>query len=241
MATNDKYLHKIYELLGDEIRMFKSDRKIFIILGLLGDFDSLEYVQHIINDKAFFQSFDIIALAIGTEEAKEKFCTYTGFPSRNLYVYTDNKIHKELNLYSGLRFQVNDLVNMLLMCCGIGSSGTLKEVLRGYCGDKESSAIFAHDNNYINDFMGKSFTILFRLFDRNNRLLPFELATLRLLNLLEVIQHWKLYMINNRYLTQRGATIVCNSKNELIYSYFSHNLLGYSDNMRDPLLTLKSI
>ena len=40
---------------------------------------------------------------------------------------------------------------------------------------------------------------------------------------------------HEKYLPQRGASFLLNDKNQLIYKFFSSDVLGYSSNMRDPL------
>ena len=64
---------------------------------------------------------------------------------------------------------------------------------------------------------------------------PFELATFRLNNMNEIIQNWSDYILNEEYLPQRGASFLLNNKNQIIYKFFSKDVLGYSSNMRDPL------
>ena len=78
--------------------------KLIVLWGLLGDFDSFEYA---INLKNFIKNnpnndIDIFAIAIGNKIGKEKFCKFTGFPSKNLEVVQDNKIHQELMASKGI-------------------------------------------------------------------------------------------------------------------------------------------
>ena len=47
---------------------------------------------------------------------------------------------------------------------------------------------------------------------------PFEMATLRLINMIEIISHWKIYMSKHELLTQRGGTFLIGENNELLYS-----------------------
>lgn len=58
---------------------------------------------------------------------------------------------------------------------------------------------------------------------------------LRLANMKEVISKWNIYIVNNKCLTQRGATFLIDESNNLLYSFYSKGLLGYSDNMAQPL------
>jgi len=57
----------------------------------------------------------------------------------------------------------------------------------------------------------------------------------------EIIQNWSDYILNEKYLPQRGASILLNDKNQVIYKFFSYDILGYSSNMRDPLRFLSDL
>ena len=124
---------------------------------------------------------------------------------------------------------------MLLMLSGINSLKTIKEVLRGYTGDRKAEQIYSEFDN-INilkflDFSGNSFKQVFGV----GYLRPFELATFRLNNMNEIIQNWGDYILNEKYLPQRGATFFMDDQNQVVYKFFSSDVLGYSPNMRDPL------
>ena len=64
---------------------------------------------------------------------------------------------------------------------------------------------------------------------------PFELATFRLNNMNEIIKNWSDYILYEKYLPQRGGSFSLNDQNQVIYKFFSNDVLGYSSNMRDPL------
>ena len=57
----------------------------------------------------------------------------------------------------------------------------------------------------------------------------------------EIIQNWGDYIIQEKYLPQRGASFLLNDDNEVIYKFFSNDVLGYSSNMRDPLSFLSNL
>ena len=124
---------------------------------------------------------------------------------------------------------------MLLMLSGINSFKTIKEVIRGYKGDRKAKQIYS-DFDKINvlksiRFSGNSF----KQFFGDGYLRPFELATFRLNNMNEIIQNWSDYILNEQYLPQRGASFLLNDKNQVVYKFFSSDVLGYSSDMRDPL------
>ena len=211
--------------------------KLIVLLGLLGDFDSFEYA---INLKNFIKNnpnndIDIFAIAIGNKIGKEKFCKFTGFPSKNLEVVHDNKIHQDLMASKGIDIGLGGWINMLLMLSGINSLKTLKEVIRGYTGDRNSKQIFS-DEDQINFFNLIKFSgVFFKYTCGDGYLRPFELATYRLTNMLEILQNWNDYILDNKYLPQRGASFLLDDKDQIIYNYFSNDVLGYSSKMEDPL------
>ena len=51
----------------------------------------------------------------------------------------------------------------------------------------------------------------------------------------EIIQNWGDYILHEKYLPQRGASFLLNDKNQVIYNFFSRDVLGYSPNMINPL------
>ena len=51
----------------------------------------------------------------------------------------------------------------------------------------------------------------------------------------EIIKNWNDYILHEKYLPQRGASFLLGDKNQVIYKFFSNDVLGYSSNMRDPL------
>ena len=64
---------------------------------------------------------------------------------------------------------------------------------------------------------------------------PFELATFRLINMIEIFNNWKDYMIETKYLPQRSCTFIINENNDVVYKYFSKDILNFSRNMNSPL------
>ena len=211
--------------------------KLIVLFGLLGDFDSFEYAINLKNfiDNHHDKHLDIFALAIGNQKGKEKFCNFTGFREDNLIVVSDNQIHNNLKISRGLDIGLGGWINMLLMLSGINSFKTIREVIRGYTGDRKANQIYS-DFDKIDvlkflKFSGNSFKKVFG----DGYLRPFELATFRLNNMNEIIQNWSDYILNEEYLPQRGATFLLNEKNQIIYKFFSKDVLGYSSNMRDPL------
>ena len=217
--------------------------KLIVLLGLLGDFDSFEYAINLKNfiDNNQAENLDIFAIGIGNQNGKEKFCNFTGFSKENLIVVSDNQIHNTFKVSRGLDIGLGGWINMLLMLSGINSFKTIKEVFRGYTGDRKAKQIYSEVDNIevlkFIKFSGNNFRQVFG----DGYLRPFELATFRLNNMYEIIQNWNDYILDEKYLPQRGASFLLNDKNQVIYKFFSSDVLGYSSNMRVPLEFLSNL
>ena len=228
----------------------RSKRCLVLIWPQAGDFDTMEYAWWVVRDTEKLNKLDIEvrAVTIGNLAAGKRFCEYTQFPAKNLFIDPTAELHQALGLYEGLSLSIPGLslqqqgyLNLLLMCAGMGSPGTLKEVFRGYVGDRTAPQLIA-DNEVVKAaplpaLKGEVFNAAGgKGFQR-----PFELATLRLRNMTEVLSHWKIYVPNAAYLTQRGATFLFEADGELIYEWHDRNLLGFAENMSDPLSFLDKI
>ena len=233
----DKFQNNLKNLI-EEFNFYGQKKfKLIVLFGLLGDFDSFEYAINLKNfiDNHQDKNLDIFAIGIGNQNGKQKFCKFTGFQEENLIVVSDNQIHNNLRVSRGLDIGLGGWINMLLMLSGINSFKTIKEVIRGYTGDRKAKQIYSEfdkiDVLKFLKFSGNSFKKVFG----NGYLRPFELATFRLNNMYEIVQNWSDYILNEEYLPQRGASFLLNNKNQIIYKFFSNDVLGYSSNMRDPL------
>jgi len=241
--VTDQFKKDINNLIDEFNFKGRGKFKLIVLFGLLGDFDSFEYA---INLKNFInnnqnKNLDIFAIAIGSQNGKEKFCKFTGFSEENLKIVPNNQVHNDLKISSGLDIGLGGWINMLLMLSGINSFKTIKEVLRGYTGDRKAKQIYSEFDKikFLNflEFSGNSFNKIFG----NGYLRPFELATFRLNNMNEIIKNWGDYILHEKYLPQRGASFLLDEKNQVIYKFFSSDVLGYSSNMRDPLRFLSDL
>ena len=218
MSTPQALLERIkaYPEMGE------GHTRLVVILSQLGDFDSLEYADALVKswDKIASSSIRVHAIGIGNDNSADRFCTFTGFPRKHLSTEPNAELHHDLGLYRGFNSAGGPWINLLLMCAGLGSPGTLKEVMRGYTGDRSapsrlSSSLF--------DLAGKDFQR------------PFELATVRLNNMVEVLGRWGTYVPDQRYLCQRGGTYLIDENNELLYYHQDKGILGFSETMAQPL------
>jgi len=219
-------------------------RQLVLLLPQLGDFDSLEYAWWLQRESHQIQAAGIVirAVGIGDRNAGQQFCAYTNFPSDCLFVDPTAELHQILNLYPGLSFNLSGLsvaqnawLNLLLMCAGIGSSGTLAEVFRGYRGDRQAPQLIA-DDEIVHAFpLPPPKGSVFQWAGGKGFQRPFELATLRLRNMTEVLSHWKTYVPDAAYLTQRGATFLLSDRGDLLYEHRDRGILGFASDMSNPL------
>jgi AhpC/TSA antioxidant enzyme len=225
-----------------------SSQLLVLVWPQLGDFDSLEYAWWLKRESALLHSKDLTirAVGIGDRAAGQRFCRFTGFPEAWLLTDPDAALHRRLNLYQGLSLKVpglttaqNAWVNLMLMCAGIGSPGTLAEVFRGYRGDRSAPQLIP-DEETINatplpPFKGS----FFKRAGGSGFQRPFELATLRLRNMAEVLGHWTTYVPNAAYLAQRGGSFLFDVQGRLLYQHIDPGILGFAQTMNRPLSFLE--
>lgn len=222
---------------------------LVILLPQLGDFDSLEYAWWLQQSRAELEAWDVAirAVGIGNLASGQQFFHYTGFPEASLFVNPEANLHQQLGLYAGLTLNIPGLspaqkawVNLLLMCAGIGSPGTLKEVLRGYTGDRAAPQLIGDEEVIKAPPLPPLKGSFFNWAGGSGFQRPFELATLRLGNMGEALSHWSTYVPDARYLTQRGGTFLFNPDRELIYQWRDRAILGFAENMSSPLSFLEA-
>ena len=227
----------LFEFFPNERILLSKKKRLIVLLGSFADFDSFEYAQQLFSQskKLNKHSADLILIGIGNEKSKELFCEFTKIDINNVFAVRNADLHKKLELNAGLISPLPSIINLLIMCAGINSKGTIKEVIRGYLGDKNSKCLFSSNEDIkigsIYLFKGEKFEI----FSKEKILRPFELATRRLMNMIEILSNWNIYVPDPSILTQRGATILLNENDEVLYEFISESLLGYSSDMSTPL------
>lgn len=231
-------------ILGNE-----SQKTLILLWSQLGDFDNLEYAWWLKRESAKLKAKNITvkAIGIGDRDSGIKFCQYTGFSENSLYVDPQAEIHRQLSLYQGLTLkfpllsaQNSAFLNLMLMCAGIGSPGTLSEVFRGYKGDRSAPQLIPNDEVVQDTPLPAIKGSFFKLAGGENFQRPFELATLRLRNMTEVLSNWSTYVSDASYLTQRGGTFLFSETGELLYEHRDQNILGFAANMSNPLSFLEN-
>eukprot|EP01038_Epipyxis_sp_PR26KG_P007677 gene7677-10447_t len=193
-----------------------------------GDLASFELAQRLVYlyDELTEQNIGIIGVIPGASiSSAEKFCGFTKFPMKDLYIDYNADIYKYLEFNSGFLADVNvsPYLKLLPMLAGIGSKGTLNAVLKGYIGDRSSSPKWIRDSLRLVD--QKQFNVLGSDYQR-----PFELATLRLQNMMDVLNNWNdLVPDDTKLLTQLGATYIVSNNGTTLYEYKDTGILVYCD------------
>ena len=233
MQAPEALLNRIGESTDATSRL----KRLVIVMGQLGDFDSMEYAQALVPRLLDLEAAGITlqAIAIGNDSGADRFCAFTGFPRDMMLLEGDAELHCALGLYSGFQAPGGPWPGFLLMCAGVGSPGTLQEVFRGYKGDRRAKAIFEDEEMVrawpLPAFSGSMFARAGgRGFQR-----PFELATLRLRNMGEVLGNWRTYVPADDHIAQRGATYLLDSQGKVLYEYKETHLLGFAADMSRPL------
>ncbi|WP_088889405.1 peroxiredoxin-like family protein [Leptolyngbya ohadii] len=258
MTANDQEKTQLYDRFSQTQRQRVSDgaivpilegcgsasRQLVLLWSQLGDFDNLEYAWWLRREAELLQQAGIAvrAVGIGDRRSGEQFCAYTGFPADCLFVDPAAELHQQLDLYRGLALKLplfspgqNAWLNLLLMCAGIGSPGTLSEVFRGYRGDRRAPQLIGDEETVKAPPLPPLKGAFFKWAGGEGFQRPFELATLRLRNMGEVLSHWKTYVPNSAYLTQRGATFLFNAEGELLYEHRDRAILSFAEDMSNPL------
>tara|TARA_B100000925_G_scaffold289161_1_gene271472 strand:+ start:1298 stop:2041 length:744 start_codon:yes stop_codon:yes gene_type:complete len=237
MQAPEALLNRIGEITDATSRL----NRLVIVMGQLGDFDSMEYAQALVPRLPDLEAAGITltAIAIGNDSGADRFCAFTEFPRERVLLEENAALHCALGLYSGFQAPGGPWPGFLLMCAGVGSPGTLQEVFRGYRGDRRAESIFEDEEMVrawpLPAFSGSMFARAGgRGFQR-----PFELATLRLRNMGEVLGHWRTYVPVDDHIAQRGATYLLNPQGEVLYEHKETHLLGFAADMSRPLQFLE--
>ncbi len=227
----------LLERLAGVEGMGRGQRRLVLLLSQLGDFDSLEYAQALgpVLPQLEAAGIGVLAIGIGDEAGRERFCAFTGFPLERLLVESEAQLHHDLGLYEGLKQAGGPWPNLLMMCAGLGSPGTLAEVVRGYTGDRSAPQRIADDETIQAGPLPPIKGSFFAWAGGSGFQRPFELASVRLRNMAEVLGHWRTYVPRDDFLTQRGGTFLLEADDTLLYSHRDPGILGFSATMARPL------
>ena len=227
-----------------------TQRTLLLVWPQLGDFDSLEYAGWMVREHDRLQdlNLDMRAVGIGNRQSGQVFCQFTGFPADKLWVDPTGALHQDLMLYRGLTVAWPGLstaqrawVNLMLMCAGIGSPGTLAEVFRGYWGDRHAPQLIPDDEPFITNLLPPLNGTFFAIAGGKGFQRPFELATVRLKNMVEVLRKWNHYVPDASHMTQRGGTFLFDQDGQILYEHRDRGILGFASNMANPLAFLDQL
>ncbi|CAM9256906.1 unnamed protein product [Ascophyllum nodosum] len=245
---------KEYELLrgvkvnrasdGEEIDLLeawepaKGKKTIVAFFTHTADFNSWEYAQKL---RHYLPQIDdagvgVVGVSLGTVDAARFFCAETGFPLSSMFMDATGVAYAKLGFSNGFDprlpgdKKLNPYLRLLPMLAGIGSPGTIQAVLKGYTGDRDENAEWILSSLNIVD--QDKFDVLG---NRGSR--PFELATLRLQNMRQIVTQWnRLSPPDKNLITQQGGTIVFEGRDK-IFSYEDKGILVYTD-VSDMLKTI---
>ena len=174
---------------------------VVALVSHFGDLTPWEYAQEL-RERALPAleegGVGLVLAGLGSPEAAALFAEQTGFPPGRCYALPSGALYRELGFSGGFAPEVEGVspyLKLLPMLAGVGSPGTVQEVLRGYVGDRDAPEIFPG---------GGVFDVLGRGYQR-----PFELASRRLLNMASILPRWgSLAPEDAALLTVQGGTFV---------------------------------
>lgn len=204
----------------------------------LGDFNSFEYGQKLKYSlpELLARNVKVVAIGIGSQENGLEFCKCFNFPRELLYVDENAASYRTMGFSKGFApdVPVNPYFKLLPMLMGIGSPGTIQAVLRGYVGSRQDNSDWAE--SYLNLVDRSAFDVLGTKGAR-----PFEIATVRLQNMMNIIPKWELLAPKNKDLiTQQGGTAIFDQNKKQQWCYKDKGILVYT-NIDDVLDKLDSL
>lgn len=183
------------------------------------DLSSWEYAQKLVKVLPTLETSGVTVYAVGLGDTKNarEFARILNFPLGKLYADPTGACYKALNFSPGFGtdLEISPYLKLLPMLMGIGSPGTLQEVVRGYFGDREHKPIFESPNPF--DVLGTGYQR------------PFELATLRLFNMIGILPKWsELCPPKEALLTQQGGTVGFDGTTP-VFRHDDTGILKYTD------------
>ena len=175
-------------------------RCVLALLSHFGDLTPWEYAQEL-KERALpaleAAQVPLVFCGLGSAEAAALFAAQTGVDPANVFALDSGALYEELGFSRGFApdAPVSPYLKLLPMLLGVGSPGTVQEVVRGYVGDRDAPEVFAG---------GSVFDVLGSGYQR-----PFELASRRLLNMASILPRWRdLAPADAGLLTAQGGTFV---------------------------------
>jgi len=215
-------------------------KSLVVLLTHWGDLTCWEYAQKLRYSLPELQEkgVQVTLVGIGGQEAAKEFAESNGIPTTMLYTDSNAACAGALGLSPGFgrdtpqQPQANDAspyLRLLPMLLGVGSPGTLGRVIYGYFGDRSSNP------KWIPEQLKRTQTGRFPYVDPatfdalgDGYLRPFELATVRLQNMISVLSRWEQLIPDNKDLiVQQGGTLVFDGE-DCTYRYDDKGILVYA-------------
>ena len=211
-------------------------------------------------------------VGIGSCVAAKRFAEVSGLPLDLMRVDGSGAAHAALGLHAGPDWDVPQFVlerlseedgararawlNYMAMCSGISARGTVREIARGYFGDRSAperlraeAVVRAGSLVEINGtrrvrlspFGGPPLQIAYdqAWSEERGYQRPLELATVRLRHMVEVLSKWSTYVSDESHLAQRGATFLLDAQGATLYQHRDSGVLTFSATMPRPLSFLE--
>lgn len=134
-------------------------RVVLPFLTHFGDLSSWEYAQKL--NKALPALRDaglrVYVVGLGSADNAAEFSRCLDFPLSDLYADPDGACYSALGFSPGFApdLDISPYAKLLPMLAGIGSPGTIQEVLRGYVGDRAAKPLFLSPSPF--DILGKGY------------------------------------------------------------------------------------
>lgn len=195
-------------------------RCVVVFLTHFADLSSTELAQKLLPvlPELSAAGVGLLAVGLGEPDKARRFAELLQFPVDDLYADPTGELYTTLGFSPGFAPDagISAYAKLLPMLAGIGSPGTIQEVLRGYTGDRSARPVFAGPSNLF-DVLGQGYQR------------PLELATLRLFNMNLVLGHWnELAPANERLLTQQGGCLVFDGQ-RTVFRHADAGILKYVD------------
>ena len=206
------------------------ERHVLVFLSHFGDLTSWEYAQKLRDNMGALEERGggVSVVGLGTPANGRKFAELLDFPLMHLYACPDLAVYKALGFAEGFLpdAAVSPYLKLLGMLAGAGSPGTIREVVRGYVGDRDARQIFE----------SSPFDVLGTGYQR-----PFELATLRLSNMVGLgalapegaaasgcLPNWAELVSDEALICQQGGTLAFEGA-RLLHAQRDSGILKYAD------------
>ena len=227
-------------------------------LSHFGDFNAWELTQQYVTalkegGRLADDNCKILLVGIGSVESAKQFAQdleLEGLSERlTLVADPDGQVSEALGCYRGWlaadkahrerypQTDVNPLLKLLGMIFGLGSPGTIEQVIYGYTGDVMSGKGVDGRNWVVKSLLqgsrkGRLPALTPQAFEATpitSSLRPFELATLRLQTGIHIVQNWSKLGAEGDLVTRMGGTFVLDASLTCKWSYFDQGILAYAD------------